>query len=496
MRKTKWTRRSFLKAASITAAGLGFSSVGCVLSQTVLRGKSLKGSRPNIVLVMADDQGWGQVGYNGHPHLKTPNLDTMAAAGIRFNRFYAASSVCSPTRASVLTGRIPGRTGVPGLHKRLCLQEKTLSQALKNADYTTAHFGKWHLNGVKGPGVPILPDCPNHPGRYGFDVWLSVTNFFDKDPLMSRNGKFEYLEGETSELMVTEALKFIQKQKDTPFFAVIWYGSPHFPWKAREEDIQGLPSGDKGKLAHHLGEIVAIDRSIGMLRQGLKDLGIEKDTLIWYCSDNGGLPEDPDSVGKLQGHKGSLYEGGIRVPGIIEWPGHIKPMITDFPASTMDIMPTIVDLLNLPDDSMLPVDGESIVPLFSDKTPQRSHPMTFIKGGIALIDGRFKLVQEGRGKQLDWSLYDLENDPGETSDISKKEPDRFEKMKTEAAQILKSVEASAQGKDYPEGRVIQPQRGEEWSKMQEYKPHFKTFTQLKPGFSVKVRTDKNRRGRY
>lgn len=462
------------------------SMVRCIfiLMMSISISASLFGEvkRPNIVLVMADDQGWGQVGYNGHPHLKTPNLDTMAALGIRFNRFYAACSVCSPTRASVLTGRIPGRTGVPGLHKRLCLQEKTLSQALKNAGYATAHFGKWHLNGVKGSAVPILPDCPNHPGRYGFDVWLSATNYIEMNPLMSRNGKFEYLEGDSSILMVEEALKFIENNRTNPFFVVIWYGSPHFPYRALDQDLAKVPEDLDRLLRPLLGEIVGIDRSIGMLRTGLREMGLAEHTMIWYCSDNGGRIHDPDSVGHLRGHKGSLYEGGIRVPGIIEWPGKIKPMITDFPASTMDIMPTIVDLLNLPDDSMLQVDGESIVPLFNGKTSQRSHPMAFIKGGIALIDGRFKLVQEGRGKSLSWSLYDLENDPGETSDISKNDTDRFEKMKRQAAQILKSVEASAQGKDYPEGRVIQPQRGEQWSEMEEYKPHFETFKKLKPDF--------------
>ena len=159
---------------------------------------------PNIVLVMSDDQGWGQVGYMGHPHLKgkTPHLDAMAESGIRFNRFYAAAPVCSPTRASVLTGRVPARTGVPGLHKRLCLQEKTLPQALKKAGYATAHFGKWHLSGVKGSAMPILPDDPNHPGHYGFDEWLSATNYIEMNPLMTHKGKIVYLEGESSILMV------------------------------------------------------------------------------------------------------------------------------------------------------------------------------------------------------------------------------------------------------------------------------------------------------
>ena len=449
---------------------------------------------PNIVLVMADDQGWGQVGYNGHPLLKTPNLDAMAAAGIRFDRFYAAGPVCSPTRASVLTGRTHNRTGVPTHGKRLCLQEKTLPQALKKAGYTTAHFGKWHLNGVRGNGIPILGDDLNHPGHYGFDVWLSVTNYFDMDPLMSRNGKFEYFEGDSSEVIVAEALKFMKKQKDSPFFAVIWYGSPHAPFHARDEDRKGFPEGKHGD---QLGEIVAIDRSIGTLRQGLRELGIEEDTLVWYTSDNGGLTIDPDSCGPLRGHKGSVFEGGIRVPGIIEWPGRIKPMITDLPASTMDIMPTIVDLLELPEDSMMSVrDGESILALFDEGTPKRNRPIPFVfLRNMALIDGNYKLLSTNKTQNDSWQLYDLGKDPSEVKDVSQELPERFAKMKAEAKAVMRSVEASAEGKDYPEGQVIQPERSAFWRDMEEYKPYFETFARLKPGFVVPATRNKERKGR-
>ena len=439
--------------------------------------------KPHIILVMADDQGWAQMGYMDHPHLKDrmPHLDAMAQAGIRFNRFYAAAPVCSPTRASVMTGRIPARTGVPGLHKRLCLQEKTISQALKNAGYTTAHFGKWHLNGVKGPGMPILPDDPNHPGHYGFDFWLSMSNFFEMDPILSRTGKFEYIEGESSEIMVREALKFIEAHKAKPSFSVIWYGSPHFPFRCAPTDREGFPAGKHGD---HLGEIVAMDRSIGMLRQGLRDMGIEKDTLIWYTSDNGGLSTDPNSTGHLKGFKGSLYEGGIRVPAIIEWPGRIQPAVTDFPASTMDIFPTLVDLLDLPRDSMLPLfDGESIAALFGARTPERSHPIPFTMKGTALIDGDLKLLKIGRGKSSNWALYDLNADPGETTDISADHPEIFETLKEKAEKLTASVKASSEGKDYPEGKVIQPQRGTPWMEMAEYQKLYPTFQKLKPSWT-------------
>jgi arylsulfatase A-like enzyme len=195
-------------------------------------------SPPNIILIMTDDQGWGQTGYYHHPILKTPNLDAMAANGLRFDRFYAGAPVCSPTRASVLTGRANHRTGVPSHGHALRLQERTLPAALKSAGYATAHFGKWHLNGLRGPGVPVLGNDSHNPGAFGFDQWLTVTNFFDIDPLMSRQGKFEEFKGDSSAIIVTEALKFIRvaKEKNTPFLAVIWDGSPHSPWLASEAD--------------------------------------------------------------------------------------------------------------------------------------------------------------------------------------------------------------------------------------------------------------------
>lgn len=434
--------------------------------------------RPNIILVMADDQGWGQVGYNGHPLLKTPHLDAMASNGIRFNRFYAAGPVCSPTRASVLTGRTHVRTGVPSHGHNLCLQEKTLSQALKDHGYQTGHFGKWHLNGLRGPGVPILKTDANHPGKYGFTEWVSVTNFFDLDPLMSRQGKFEQFYGDSSDITVLEALKFIEEQAtaEKPFLAVIWYGSPHNPQRALKEDRREF---NNTKVADHLGEIVGIDRSVGRLRKGLRDLEIEKNTLVWYCSDNGGLNLDPDSVGGLRGHKGSLWEGGIRVPGIIEWPGRIAPATTDFPASTMDIFPTLIDLLGLPRESHMEIlDGESIQPLFDGETPSRTHGIPFrYKDQAAMIDGNFKLLSGPNRDSGDWALYDLKSDPDESSDLSQKMPGLLARMITEAEAMVRSVEASRAGKDYPEGEVVQPPRNAFWRDIPEYKPYLEKFTE-------------------
>lgn len=432
--------------------------------------------RPNIVLVMSDDQGWGQVGYRNHPQLKTPNLDAMAAAGIRFDRFYAAGPVCSPTRASVLTGRTPNRTGVPSHGFNLCLQEKSLAQALKMAGYATGHFGKWHLNGVRGPGVPILRDDPNHPGHYGFEEWVSVSNFFDTNPLMSRMGTFEEFSGDSSVVIVREALRFMKDRVsgDKPLFTVIWYGSPHNPMRAEDQDLDGL-SNDR--LGNHLGEIVGIDRSIGMLRSGIRDLGIEKKTLVWYCSDNGGLSMDPHSCGNLRGNKGDVYEGGIRVPGIIEWPGMVKPRVTSFPASTMDIMPTLVDMLGLPDESMGSViDGQSLVPVIRGEDPKHRKPIPiYFHNQAALIDGDFKIVSTGFRKADSWELYNLNLDPGEKSNMAEMDLARFKRMKVAAEAMIQSVDASAFGMDYPEGKVVQTPRREFWFQMESFKPYFEAF---------------------
>ena len=459
-----------MKNVTLTFGKTLFVLVCCFSSQLLA-----ETGRPNIVLVMADDQGWDQVGYNGHPILKTPHLDAMAEAGIRFNRFYAAGPVCSPTRASVLTGRTHTRTGVPSHGHNLCLQEKTLPQALKRVGYVTGHFGKWHLNGVRGAGVPIPSDDANHPGHYGFDQWLSATNYFDVDPLLSRNWDFEAFKGDSSNVVVREALEFMSQQKaESPFLAVIWYGSPHNPQRAVDQDRRGLP---EGKLADHLGEIVGIDRSIGLLRQGLRERGIHRQTLIWYCSDNGGLDIDPDAVGHLRGHKGDLYEGGIRVPGIIEWPGRVHPQVTDFPASTMDILPTIVDLLNLPDDSLLEIhDGESIAALFDGKTPTRKHAIPFrFHNGAAIIDGDYKLLSTKVKDDNAWQLFDLTKDPSETKDLSVEFPERFAAMKVTAEAMLASVETSAEGTDYPEGKVLQTPRIAFWRDLPQYEPYLETF---------------------
>ena len=468
-------RRSFLKSCFAGLAGAG--AVGSLGSCNAGSNRKHYLKKPNIVLVMTDDQGWGQTGYYNHPILKTPNLDLMADNGLRFDRFYAGAPNCSPTRATIMTGRSNMRAGVNNHGYALRLQEKTLPQALQKAGYATGHFGKWHLNGFSGPGVPVLKDDPRGPGPFGFDEWLSVTNFFDRNPLMSRNGNFEDFKGDSSEVIVAKALKFIRRQaaSETPFLTVIWYGTPHSPFIAADEDKADFGQL-KQKSSDHYGELVAMDRSIGTLRKGLGDLGVTDNTLVWFCSDNGGLRGiEPDTVGGLRGNKGTIFEGGLRVPAIIEWPAVItRPRITKHPTVTMDIFPTIAAIVGLPDTAMLqPRDGMSIRPLFDGEIGPRGKPIGFRHTGrAAFIDNDCKLLTQDLAKGV-FELYNLAEDPTETNDLFASYPKIAQRMLKQFEAWNRQVEASIAGKDYPEGSVRkdEPKPQRRWSTAEQYKPY-------------------------
>jgi len=444
--------------------------------------------RPNIILVMADDMGWGQTGYYDHPVLETPQLDAMAANGLRFDRFYAGASNCSPTRATVMTGRSNDRTGVFDHGFPLRLQERTIAQTLRDAGYRTAHFGKWHLNGLRGPGVPILSADTHNPGAFGFETWLSVTNFFDVDPILSRQGEFEEFEGDSSEIVVGEALQYLgaRGEEDAPFFVVIWYGSPHDPFRALDGDKASFSDLEEASQNHY-AELAAMDRSLGALRQGLRDLGVAENTLLWFNSDNGGLPKvTPTSVGELRGFKNSMYEGGLRVPGVVEWPARIESgRVTEYPAGTIDIFPTLVEVAEAP-SSPLPGDGVSLTRLFDEDLGERERPMGFLhRGRAVVIDNDYKILKLDLEAD-EYELYNLKQDPSESTDLTDSEPAVAERMQAALEAFSASVEASRQGLDYPEGAVNpgQPERRfwmtdpayepylEEWKERPEYAPRF------------------------
>ncbi|MFP4058568.1 MAG: sulfatase-like hydrolase/transferase [Candidatus Brocadiia bacterium] len=473
------SRRSFLK------------TVGVGLCLGGMRGRARAAAKPNIVLCMADDQGWGDMGYYGHPVLKTPHFDKMAAEALRFDRFYAAAPVCSPTRGSVMTGRHPNRFGCFKWGRTLRPQEITVAEALKTAGYVTGHFGKWHLGSVRKAS-------PVNPGASGFDEWLSAPNFFDNDPILSREGKAVQMKGESSMVTADAAIEFIRNHAKgpRPFLAVVWFGSPHGPHRATEE-FRKLYDDQPRRKQHFYGEITGMDAAFGKLRAELRSLGIHQNTILWYCSDNGGLD---GSTSGGRGRKGSIYEGGLRVPGLLEWPARLpRPRVTDVPCNTSDIYPTLLDVLGVRMPGQPPLDGISLVPLLEGKMDERPRPMGFWShptGGIGTPSAKWMgelLAAQKAGKDLepdwrlrrdaaeikkkypldsfpghaawlDWpwklhriqgkkgsvrtELYNLPEDPGEKKDLAKAQPERVARMRGDLEAWLASVVRSLNGEDY------------------------------------------------
>jgi arylsulfatase A-like enzyme len=348
---------------------------------------------------------------------------------------------------------------------------------MKNAGYATGHFGKWHLNGLRGPGVPILRGDKNGPGAFGFDTWLSVTNFFDLNPIMSRNGKFEEFSGDSSEVIVNEAVQFMDKQvaNEKPFFCVIWYGTPHSPWMALKKDMKEFTELNENSQSHY-AELRAMDRSIGTLRSRLRDMNIEKDTLVWFTSDNGGLPKiNPSSTGGLRDFKGSMYEGGIRVPAIIEWPKRInKARISSYPAGAVDIFPTIADIARLPDSSMIkPVDGLSLVPLIKDEIKTRNKPLLFSsRGRMAVIDNDWKMISQPKQQGRLIELFNLSKDQNESNNLFRPQHPKVTQLRKVLVDARISIGKSVQGKDYPEEKVFPQPPRIFWTDIPEYQKYF------------------------
>lgn len=356
--------------------------------------RAVEAALPNIILMMGDDHGWEETGYNGHPHVKTPVLDEMAAVGLKFERFYAAHPSCSPTRASFLTGRHPNRMGTfaPGWSFRP--EEITSAHVLARAGYHCAHLGKWHVGAVK-------KESPVSPLAMGFHECLSHDNFFEMNPSFSRNGgPPEVFEGESSEILIREAIAALERARlaGKPVFQVIWFGSPHEPYSGLPADLAlyddlpakyskkvrltsnetgGAVSRPQGEvLRERYAEITAMDRAIGVLREHLAKNGLRENTLLFYCGDNGTSPETALGF-PHRGAKADLYEGGTLVPGVLEWPARIlQGRSTHFRASTSDLLPTVAALAGqtLPPR---PLDGMDLTPVLEGRLEQRPGTMGF-----------------------------------------------------------------------------------------------------------------------
>jgi arylsulfatase A-like enzyme len=460
----------------LTISSIGLILAGCDNPETI--------QKPNIILIMADDHGWGDVGYNGNDSIITPHLDQMAAEGIRFNRFYSAAPVSSPTRGSCLTGRHPYRYGIyfanTGHMKK---QELTLAEILKTEGYATGHFGKWHLGSLTktesdgNRGGDTAHYSP--PWENGFDICFSteskvptwnpmITPAKNAGGIGNKTPGVHYgtyywdergekvkdnLDGDDSRVIMDRAIPFIESNQQEPFFAVIWFHTPHLPVVAGEK-YRNMYSKFSENIQHYYGAITAMDEQIGRLRDKLKELGIEQNTMIFYTSDNG--PEGKSrkgrtqgSTGGLKGRKRSLYEGGIRVPGLLVWPGIItESKTTELPFCTSDYLPTIANILKIQEKlAVKPIDGISMCPLINGEMPKRPNPIGFqSQKEKALINNRFKIYSNDNGNTF--ALYDIPNDPGETKNLADSLPKIQQKMQAELKKWILSCSESDNENDY------------------------------------------------
>jgi arylsulfatase A-like enzyme len=465
--------------------------------------------KPNIILIMCDDLGWGDVGFNGGIHILTPHLDKMAANGLNLTRFYAQAPVCSPTRASVVTGRHHDRTGIYTANNgHLREGEFTLYEALASKGYVTGHFGKWHMGTLtrkmkdsnrgakdlsnysppwqhavestfateaKTPTYDPMWQPAGSKDKKGNETvkgdfrrasrqgWHAITEGSEREfygthywtgAETSVDPESEELLGDDSGLIMDRALDFIDKHRKNPFLAVVWFHAPHLPCVASKEDTDKYAASDPkldGLHLNYYGCVTALDRAVGKLRARLRQHGIADNTLVAFCSDNGpeGNQNAPGRQGHFKGRKRSLYEGGVRVPSLLEWPARIKPGTNSEVATcTVDYFPTILDLvgIEMPDDR--PLDGISLVPLFDGNLESRPIPLGFhIRGQAAWHDGDWKAYC----KKVDsdnWELYNLKDDPHETKNRAADKLLKLEAMIGAWEKWKASVEASDQGGDY------------------------------------------------
>ncbi len=469
------TRRSFLKrlAGGAAAMAVGLPAASCAHPSSALAASPP--DRPNIILAMTDDQGWGDTGYNGHPVLKTPTLDAMARSGLRFNRFYSGAPVCSPTRGSAVTGRHPYRYGIFFANVgHMRPKEVTLAEALKTQGYATGHFGKWHLGTLtktqkeSNRGGPRGVAHYSPPWDNGFDVCFSTEAKVPTwNPMLRPGAEAPYgtsywtgpgrkaaenLEGDDSRVIMDRAIPFVRDaaQRRKPFLAVIWFHTPHEPVVAGPKYLALYQNVENQKQRHYYGCLTAMDEQMGRLRKELRDLGIVENTMFWFCADNG--PEHntgPGLTGGLRGRKRSLFEGGVRVPGILQWPARIgKGRTTDVPCSTCDYFPTVLNALGFKMKGQPePLDGVSLLPLIEGKMAERPQPIGFESSGqIALIHNRYKLITQNKGKT--WMLFNLVTDPSERKDLAAEKPEIVEKMKATLNAWRASCKDSLAGKDY------------------------------------------------
>ena len=414
--------------------------------------------RPNVVIIVSDDQGWGDLSVNGNKNLSTPHLDSLARHGARLDHFFV-QPVCSPTRAELLTGRYHPRTGVRGVTtglERLNLDEVTLAQILRAAGYRTGAFGKWH-NGSQ---------WPYHPNARGFEQYYGFTSghwgeYFD--PPLEHNGKPVRGKGYIADDFTDKALAFIDTHRAEPFLCYVAYNTPHSPFSVPDADWdrfkdrpipQRGPEGEKEDVAVTrcaLAMCENLDRNVGRLLQKLQELRLADDTIVIFFSDNG--PNSFRWNGGMRGRKGSTDEGGVRSPCLVRWPGKIAPgTVIPQIAGAIDVLPTVAGLSGISAPPGRALDGRDLSPLLrGQKTawPDRMIFSTF-GGKVSVRTQRYRLDAAGR-------LYDMAADPGQTKDVAAAEPETARTLREAVARWREEVLPGRKGdRPFPVGFAAFP----------------------------------------
>ena len=451
--------------------------------------------KPNIIMILADDLGWGDLGCYGHPHIKTPHLDRLAKRGTQFTNFYTNGLVCSPSRCALFTGQYPARHRIHGhyatreqnadrgMSNWLDPEVPNVARQLKGAGYATAHIGKWHLgNNSGGPAIE----------SYGFD-------FVGTSERDGPNGPADdpHFRARSSALFVDEGLRFIAENKDKPFYLQIWTLVAHATLRPTDEQMKpyeqfragGKDFPHRSAAEIYYASVTDLDAQIGRLIVGLEKLGLTNQTLIVFSSDNG--PEDIHvgnashsgigSAGPFRGRKRSLYEGGVRVPGIVCWPGHVPAERVDGESvvAGVDWLPTVCRLAGaeIPDAHSL--DGEDVSDVMLGQSRARAKPLMWewrfgIAGELfhhspmlAIREGGWKLLMNPDRSRVE--LYDVERDPSELSNVAQQEPELVEQLATQALAWQKKlpsgpVHPSAGGHEYPWPGKSRPPRGDAGAK--------------------------------
>ena len=452
-------------AILVTAAG---ANLAAAQQPSATSRPATRPNRPNVILFLTDDQGWGDLGHHGNPYVRTPKLDTFARAAVEITRFHV-SPVCSPTRASLMTGRYNFRTGVTDVFGPKCQMdpaEVTLAETLRAAGYATGIFGKWHLG----------DDGPRAPNAKGFDealVFRGAVMHPDQyfDPKLLHNGAETQYKGYCMDVFTESAIEFIRKNRSRPFFLYLPANLIHTPLKVVDELVAPFKAGGLDhKTAAICGMLTSVDDNFGLLRGALEELGLEDNTLLIFTSDNGpcaGSVTTDRYMAGLHGLKGTVYENGVRVPCFARWPAEFhSPAKVDRLAAHIDIMPTVLDACGVPPPKGVRLDGVSLLPLL--RNPSASWPDREIifqwdaarvpRRGQActVLTERWKLVQpvgmdapnqqhirdryaelckaQGRGERSieglpRYELYDVAANSGETKDLAAAHPDIVEKMK-------------------------------------------------------------------